>query len=117
MGHIHLVLHGMLLATEGPSTLTVDGDNKAALLAGLPEKDEDSARYRGVKWLALLLAQTALPLVLQVATGLLSNSLALLADVGHSSADVVSYGINLVAEHRKVAVTAKTRDGDKFAAS
>jgi len=56
-------------------------------------------------------------LVLQITTGLLSNSLALLADVGHGSADVVSYGINLIAEHRKVAATTKTRDGDPFVAS
>jgi len=113
---VYLVLRGMLLAKEASSTHTIDNDTKASLLAGLPDNDGNSARLRGVKWLALLFTQTALLLALQVTTGLLSNSLALLADVGHSSADVVSYGINLLAEYRKVAATAKTQDGDKTAA-
>uniref|UniRef100_A0A7S4R703 Cation efflux protein transmembrane domain-containing protein n=1 Tax=Alexandrium monilatum TaxID=311494 RepID=A0A7S4R703_9DINO len=53
------------------------------------------------KWLALLFLETLFLLVFQVTAGLLAGSLALLADSGHSCADVVGYAINLFVERQK----------------
>jgi len=62
------------------------------------------------KWLALLFLQTVLLLAFQVTAGLLSGSLALLADSGHGVADVIGYAINLLSERQKIFASSPGRD-------
>lgn len=54
-----------------------------------------------VQWLAFLFVQTLFIFVLQICAGVFGESVAILADIGHSGADVVSYGLNYVVERRK----------------
>lgn len=60
------------------------------------------------RWLAFLFAETSFLLVFQLTAGLLSGSLALLADCGHSGADTISYGINYFVERQKAAASVRS---------
>mmetsp|Transcript_130580 Transcript_130580/g.418675 ORF Transcript_130580/g.418675 Transcript_130580/m.418675 type:complete len:509 (-) Transcript_130580:106-1632(-) len=70
----------------------------------------------GVHWLGFLLAETVLLLIFQFIAGMSTGSLALLADIGHSSADVVGYGINYYVERRKLAAATSAREGGGWSA-
>lgn len=61
-------------------------------------------------WLAFLLAQASLLLVFQLVVGFAAGSLALLADSGHSGADVIAYGVNYFVERQKVLASARGSD-------
>lgn len=63
---------------------------------------ESRAESNRLWWLGLLFVETLALLVFQVGLGLLAHSLALLADSGHSAADVIGYGINYFAERWKL---------------
>jgi len=56
-----------------------------------------------LKWMGILFLSTLLLLIFQVLLGWAARAVSLLADSGHSAADVVSYGFNLWIEWVKLA--------------
>jgi len=66
-----------------------------------------SVRQAEARWLGFLFLESMALVVFQVLAFLQSHSLALGADLGHSGADVISYGINYFMELRKVNMAAR----------
>lgn len=61
-----------------------------------------------LKWMVILFLSTLLLLIFQLLLGWLARAVSLLADSGHSAADVVSYGFNLWIERMKFAPNLST---------
>jgi cobalt-zinc-cadmium efflux system protein len=79
-------------AAPGEAVMTHDHDHDRRAPAGLPDRGSDRRRR-----LAVPLALTAAYFVAEVIGGLLTNSLALLADAGHMLTDVASLALALFA--------------------
>jgi cobalt-zinc-cadmium efflux system protein len=61
------------------------------------DHDHDAARYGSARALAIVLALTATLMVVEIAGGIFTDSLALLADAGHMLSDASSAGLALFA--------------------
>jgi len=85
----------------------------------LPERDSGdsdtattaSARRRrdALKWLAALVATTLLLLIFQLAAGLATGALTLIADSAHTAADTISYAFSWFVERAKCSVAQSER--------
>jgi len=91
-----------LLAEQSSNVGVTTGGVVLHQLRRVPEAS--SATHVSLSWLALLFWVTLALLVFQVVLGILSGSLALIADSAHSSVDVITYGMNYLVERFKVSV-------------
>eukprot|EP00927_Polykrikos_kofoidii_P035752 TRINITY_DN30291_c0_g1_i1.p1 TRINITY_DN30291_c0_g1~~TRINITY_DN30291_c0_g1_i1.p1 ORF type:complete len:422 (+),score=59.03 TRINITY_DN30291_c0_g1_i1:63-1328(+) len=70
-----------------------------------PIEPASSTRRANVRWLGVLFLMSSFVFCLQLGLGYWGNSLALLADAGHSGTDVITYGLNCIVELWKVAAS------------
>lgn len=97
---------GELAAESQPELSPLPPVPSAASQTGFVATKAAAGGWGQIRWLAFLFAEATVLLAFQLAAGLTTGSLALLADCGHSGADVVCYFVNYFVERRKAASAA-----------